>query len=50
MTHASEDQSPRRFFVSLPDGFNEMSEEEQEQALLEMAREAQRQLGIEPNA
>lgn len=40
------DLEGRRFYVRLPDRWDEMSDAEREAASLEMAREAQRELGI----
>lgn len=37
-----EDQSQKRFFIRFPERFEDLSEEEQEQAVVEMARDAQR--------
>jgi hypothetical protein len=38
----------KRFFVAFPPNFDDMTPEEQDAAMLEMAYEIQRQLGVTP--
>ncbi len=47
---AADDLEGRRFAVAFPDGWDAMTDAEKEAASLAMAREIQKQMGIEPTA